>query len=212
MSTPQPPPEPAPKPPDARIQWSIILPVFATLAIVAFWVLSSFYFDDKREKFIESGGISGEMVTDEQIWAVRWAFIKMIGITSVLAIATAWAPKIISHLLAITFGIISLVASYYGFSKGLPVALPVGLLIAGMLMPVLAAVSWIRGARAPWAFLTASAFTLAFVLIFAAPKVKVAANINLWTAMGLPALLLVMGAGLVAIAPRYRNTTRSSLP
>ena len=182
------------------MQVSAVLFVFFVLLNIAFFVLSIFYFNDKRA----GATLTGATITDAQILNTRLAFAVFSGSVTLAGIALMFAPKLVSHALAAAAGVGSLVAAVFAFQKGMPMVLPVTLLIVGGLFPLLAWRS-LELSRAAWSVLVAMCFVFALVLLFGAPKVRTNVGIGLWTALIMPGLLTVAAIGLTMQRAAYRD-------
>lgn len=181
------------------IQIAALIGGFCILLNVAFWFLSSIYFDDKR-----SNPLIQQTFDDAHITNVRLAFAVFTGLVSAMSIVVSVWPKWVAHALAASAGIIALVASLLAFKKGMPFVLPMSLFVMGALLPLLAWRSLLKS-RAAWSFLIATCAVLALVLLFGAPKVRGQLGIGLWTALILPGLLGVATVGLAMIRGDYRE-------
>jgi hypothetical protein len=165
---------------------------------VAFWLLSAKYFSDKT-----SGILAAKFGPDELMnWRIAFAiFSASVGAAS---IGTLFIPKWIGHGLAVIAGGGALVCSYFAFAQSMPLALPVALLVVGIVFPLLVWRS-LANSRPAWAFLVAMCFVLGLVLAFGAPKIRATMGIGLWTAMMIPGLLVVAGVALAGLGRQYRD-------
>jgi hypothetical protein len=186
---------PTPSPSNARVQISILIGAFALLLNVAFFFLSTVYFNSKRNSLIAVD------ISDEHIANVRIQFVIFTGLVAGAMVAAVFAPKIVGHALSAAAGLTALVGAYFGFVQGMPTALPCALAVVGLVYPVLVWRS-LSGSRAAWSFQLALCYALALVLIFGAPKVRAQVGVGLWMAM--PGLLAVAGTALVWTRRDYR--------
>jgi len=154
-----------------------------------FFLASYFYYADK------AGGDAG---------AVRFAFALLSLIVAIAAYGAALAPRPIGHVLAVVFGVASLVGAIAGFASGKPPVMSMTLLIMGGLLPVLAWQSWLRS-RPAWSFLISIIAVFAIVTFFGAPKVRNLLHIGLWHALILPGLLIVCVIALAMVRDEYRT-------
>jgi hypothetical protein len=188
----------ASKPGNPALQISMLIGAFALLLNIGFFFLSSVYFNSKRNSLIAVD------VSDAHINNVRIQFIVFSGLVAAAMIGAVFAPKIIAHVLSGAAGLTALAGSYFGFSQGMPLALPVALAIIGLVFPLLIWRS-LQRSRAAWSFQLALCYALALVLIFGAPKVRAQVGVGLWLTMILPGLLVVAGTALIWTRRDYRD-------
>jgi len=182
---------------NATAQIAILVAIFVLVLNVAFYFLSNAYFADKRTTMI------GGEITDATIQSARVSFVVFSIIIGVAAIAAAFRPRVVGHVLAALIGAASFCVSWYAWS--LPKVLPSALLVIGIAMPVLAYFSYDKRLRGAWAFLVATSFTYSLVLFFGAPKVRGKLDISLWTALTFPGLLVVAVVALSLVRRDYRE-------
>jgi len=182
------------------MQVSAVIFVFCVLLNVAFFVLSIFYFNDKRA----SSALMQATISDQQVLDTRIAFAVFSTTVTLSAIALMFASKWVSHGLAAVAGIGSLIAAIFAFQKGMPSVLPVALLVLGALFPLLVWRS-LEHSRGAWSVLVAMCFVCALVLLFGAPKLRTNLGIGLWTALIIPGLLTVAAIGLTMQRAAYRD-------
>ena len=166
---------------------------------LGFYVLSGSYFESHRELV---GGVSVLSYTPEQMTHVRTTFAMFSGVIAAFGFVAGIRPRVIGHLIPMVLGAVNLAASYAAFSRDQPAVLGMTLLVSGVLMPVLAALSY-RQSRPAWAFLIAICGVFAVVEFFGAPKVRGALDVGLWITMILPGLNAVAVAALVSLRGGY---------
>jgi hypothetical protein len=164
---------------------------------VAFYLLSIKYFNDK------STSLTGPRLTAEDLGQWRLAFGVFTGSVAVASIGTMFIPKWIGHGIAGIAALCAIVASYFAFMKNMPLALPVALLVLGIVIPLLIWRS-LALSRAAWSFLVGICFVLALVFVFGAPKIRAQLHVGLWLAMVIPGLLAVAGVALSRLGRDYR--------
>lgn len=130
--------------------------------------------------------------------------LLLVAVAVVAGFAVARSPRVVGHGLAALIGVASVVGGIAAASHGLPTVVAAVLLISGVLMPLLAWLSW-RHSRAAWSFLIAIAAVLGTVDFFGATKVRGVLGVSLWTALVIPVLLFVTVAGLTAVRAEYRD-------
>jgi hypothetical protein len=165
---------------------AIVAAVAFVGANLAFYVLSSGYFDSHRQVVPGVGTVPSFSPT--QMQNVRVAFAVFSAIVAGAGFLGALRARVIGHLLPVVLGAAHLVAAVGAFSRGLPGVLGVTLLISGVLLPVLSWRSYAQRSRAAWSFLLALSAVFAVVGLFGAPKMRGALDVGLWTTMILPGL------------------------
>jgi hypothetical protein len=141
---------------------------------------------------------------DGGLMRLRGAFGMFSGLVALSAIAAAFAPKLVGHVLGVVMGVLAFGAGVEAYQHQLPSALWAALLIFGALMPLLAIRSW-KGHRAAWAFLTVICGTLGVCLLFGAPKIRGLLGIGLWNALIIPGVLATATAALGSLHARYKD-------
>lgn len=164
---------------------------------VAFYFLSSMYFDDRVKRF---GPIS-----DADMMAVRMAFAVFTGSVGIASIISTLAPRELGHGIASLAGLGSLYAAYGAYSRDMPGVLTVALVVLGLMFPLLVWRSLLRS-RAAWATLTSLCAVYGTVLLFGAPKVRGILGVGLWTALIIPGLLAVATVAMAMVRDDYRET------
>jgi hypothetical protein len=127
--------------------------------------------------------------------------------TGLVAIASAVAvirPKEIGHGLATITGLAAIVGGVAAGLSGMPMVLPVVLLVCGGFMPFLAYRSW-HGSRVGWSFLTTICGVLGVCTLFGAPKIKHLLHIGLWPALVFPGILAATTVALAVQHATYRE-------
>ena len=162
----------------------------------AFWSLSQLYFDDHR--------LVGDVIDATGRHDARVGFFVLTVLTSLATFAVSSYPRVLGHALAVLLGLVSILGGFTAISHGLPPVVAVVLLTSGVLMPLLAWMSWHRS-RAGWAFLIAVVAVCGGVNFFGAPKIRGLLDIGLWTALDLPALQVVTVAALAMLRRQYRD-------
>ncbi len=185
------------------VQITIILVVTLVLLNVLFYVLSGFYYDDKRA----SQGLM-TTITDATVTGTRGSFFIFSALTTATLIGAMFSPKIVGHGVATLFGVLAFVAAVFAGRDGMPAALTVSLVILGLLYPTLAVLSIFRRSRGAWAFLSALCWVLGVIMLFGAPKIRSQIGIGLWTAMIIPGMLVVAGIALRMVRDEYRDDSR----
>ena len=191
---------PTPAPPDelkSRIQVASIVFAIAVLLNGAFYFLSQMYYDGKMSK----QGLLGD-ITQATVNHTRLTFVVFTVVVVAATIATLFAAKWVSHGIAGLGAIASLIAGVYAWRGGMPGALSASLFVIGIVMPLLVWRSLVHS-RAAWAFLMSMCYVLALVLFFGAPKVRAQIDIGLWTAMIIPGLFAIAGAGMTMSRREY---------
>lgn len=168
----------------------------AVLLNVLFMFLSGEYFLDRIK-------IHGP-VSDAEISSVRMGFAAFTGTTAAAACAAVFYPRVVAHTLPLATSLAAFVAAAAGYSKGLHIVLPVTLLVAGLLLPLLTWKSFEKN-RAGWAFLSGMMGILAVVMLFGSTKVRNVTGIGLWYTMAIPGLLAVGTAALAMVRRQYRD-------
>ncbi|MGE5183504.1 MAG: hypothetical protein ACM31C_15640 [Acidobacteriota bacterium] len=179
----------------------IILVAFGALIVNgAFFVLSMLYYNAHK---IHAPGI-GDVVDTAALADARKAFALLSAVVALAVLVAERAPREVGHALATLLGLASLAAAFGAFDKGLPLVMPITLLVTGMLMPALAYGSW-KKSRVSWAFLIALVAVFGGVDLFGAPKVRGLLGIGLWTAMILPCIQTVTVVALAMLRRDYQG-------
>jgi hypothetical protein len=110
----------------------------------------------------------------------------------------------IGHGLAVLLGLLSLFSGVESMSHDLPHVMTATLLIAGVLFPALAYLSW-RGSRAGWSFLVAMGCVFGLLSFFGAPKIRGQLDTSLWYALIIPCLYFAMVVALAMRRADYRR-------
>ena len=97
----------------------------------------------------------------------------------------------VGHVLAVVLGLNSIVDGVLAAMHGMPHVLVATISLVGLLLPVLAVMSYVQHSRAAWSFLISICGVFAIITVFGAPKVA---------HLGLP-------LPLVAIVPLLYITT-----
>jgi hypothetical protein len=177
-----------------HLQLAIVIAVTAVVLNTAFWFISDLYYADRPD----------ELVADA-IDRVRIAFAIFSVVVSGASFVAALAPREIGHVIAITQGIASLYSGVWSLVHELPLVAGAMSIAFGVLLPVLAWLSWAHRSRPAWAFLVAMLVVLAIVSFFGSPKVSNLAGAGLWTVMMVPGLLAVAVVALAMIRADYRQ-------
>jgi hypothetical protein len=180
------------------VRVAILCGVGAVFANAAFFVLSYAYYKSHK---ISAPGV-GDFIDVAAQTSAREAFLVLSLITAALAFVATRLPREIGHGLATLLGLCALAGSYGAFDKGLPSVMGVTLLVVGLLMPVLAYMSW-QKSRVAWAFLIALVGVFGGVTLFGAPKVRAMLGIGLWIAMIFPAIKIVTVVALASLRRDY---------
>lgn len=193
-------PSTSPTPSPRSSPLPIVITIVACAAVVygAFYLLSGMYFDGKRDKVL------GTPIGAEAVRGVLRAFALFTIGTTAAAVAAVFQPRWVGHAIAGAAGLAALVASYFAFHKDMPNELSVALVVAGLALVALVALSLLRS-RPAWSFLVAMTGTLALVTFLAAPKLRGQLDISLWSALLLPGLLTVACIALVVRRADYRQ-------
>jgi hypothetical protein len=80
-------------------------------------------------------------------------------------------PSQIGHVLAVLLGLQSIVDGVLAATHGMPKVLVAAVTLVGVLLPVLAALSYVQRSRAAWSFMISICGVFAIVTVFGAPKV-----------------------------------------
>ncbi len=194
--------EPKPKQSSAQADQirMVILVAFGALIVNgAFFVLSMLYYNAHK---IHAAGV-GDIVDTAALADARKSFALLTGIVALAVLVAEKAPREVGHALATLLGLASLAAAFGAFDKGLPLVMPITLLVTGLLMPALAYGSW-KKSRVSWAFLIALVAVFGGVDLFGAPKVRGLLGVGLWTAMILPCIQTVTVVALAMLRRDYR--------
>jgi fucose 4-O-acetylase-like acetyltransferase len=200
-------------------QVAVIIAVSVALLNVAFYFLSQMYYDDRltaqalipADRFSAEGAVSVRHGFDmAALKGSRFAFAILTSIVGLTAIAAQFAPRYVSHSLAVLVGLIALVGSVITFRKDFHVVLPVALGVAGVALIELAYLSLRAKSRASWAFLTAFCAVGALVMLFGATKVRNALDVSLYYTLIVPGILVVATVMLITISDDYAEPTERS--
>jgi len=198
--------EAAPKKPaqaSESVRMAILCAVGTMLANGIFFVLSYAYYKAHATNAAVGAGIGDVYVMDVKAMAnAREAFLVLTLIGGALAYVATRVPREFGHGLALLLGLANLAAAYGAFDKSLPMVMPVTLLVAGLVMPVLVYLSW-QKSRSAWAFLIALVAVFGGIGFFGAPKVRQLVGIGLWTAMIMPMLTIETVIALAVIRRDY---------
>ena len=168
----------------------------AVVLNVLFIFLSGAYFADRA---VIHGPVGAGEIT-----SVRMGFAAFSGLTALAGCGAVFYPSLVGHGLALVTALAAFVAAAAGYSKGLHIVLPVALLLAGLLLPLLTWKSFEKN-RAGWAFLSGMMGILAVVMLFGSTKVRNVTGIGLWYTMTIPGLLAVGTAALSMVRKQYRD-------
>ena len=170
----------------------------------AFFLLSYAYY---KAHAISAPGV-GMVLDRHALMHSRLNFVLCSGVIAAAIFAASLAPREVGHILALLLGLGALYSGAMAFRADMPAVMSVTLMIVGMLIPALAAFSWL-GSRAAWAFLIAVCAVFGTTLLFGAPKVRGLLGVGLWIAM-IPAGLKWVTVGALAMArSRYREAVAS---
>jgi hypothetical protein len=181
----------------------ILCAITLVAANLAFYFASDSYFASHRQIV---NGVSLPVYDAAKSMHVRMTFVLYSGVVTAAALAAAMWPRAVGHIIPVLLGGIHLVGGVATFFYETPTALGATLVITGVLMPVLAWLSFRRtgpAARPAWSFLVALCCTFAVVGFFGAPKLRAALDIGLWTAMILPGLNAVAAFALISLRAEY---------
>jgi hypothetical protein len=156
-----------------------------------FWWLSHLYFDDHG-------------LASADIMVVRGAFAVLTGVLAIATFLASLAPREIGHGLAVLLGLMALSSAVEAFAHGLPYVMVATLLLAGVLFPALAYLSWC-GSRVGWSFLIAMACVFGLSSFFGAPKVRAELGTSLWYALIIPGLYFTTVVSLTMRRMDYRR-------
>lgn len=179
-------------------QVAIVVAISLVLLNVAFFLLSATYFGDKKTH--DEQLRAAIAMSSARIWFA--VFTAFVGGASIVASA---APRLVGHVIAAAMGVLSIVAGFAAFARGMTPVLPFTLLILGVLLPLLTYFSVTSTSRSAWAFLVSTTGVYATVLLFGAPKLRYVLDIGLWSAMIIPGVLYVATASLVMSKSAYRD-------
>jgi hypothetical protein len=181
------------KPGRSRVAARTASVIIAGLAIfnTAFWFLSALYMKDRGAEAAN-------------IMIVRGAFATLTGVLAIATFLTSLAPRHVGHGLAVLLGFMALTSAVEALAHDMPPVLFMTLLIAGLLFPLLAYMSW-RGSRVAWSYLIAMAVVFGLVTFFGAPKVRAQLGTSLWYALIVPALYFTTVSALTMVRDTYRR-------
>jgi len=190
----------SPRPPDPRVQTSIVITVGVIAANAMFFVLSMLYANERPQ-------------TD--LGQVRYEFAKMTIVLGAAGVSCVFAPRRSAHVLALATAAGEIILGCLALSNSKPIVLAIALLVAGGIGAWLAYLSWFQRSRAAWSMLASLSSVLAVCLIFGAPKVRsqldgvsflgIHLDIGLWTALIYPGLKAVTVVALWMLRDDYRR-------
>jgi len=186
-----PPPEPV-----ALGQIAGIILAAAAITNLAFYFLSSLYFEDRTAIY---GAVTPGHITD-----VRLTFALFTGTVAGASILAAWQPTLIGHLIAALTAIAAMVAGISAAIHNMTPVLPASLIVSSLALTLLIWKSLER-VRGAWAFLIGMTSVFSAVLLFGATKVRGVLDVGLWTALIIPGLLAVATIALSLVRDDYRD-------
>lgn len=184
---------------DQAKQVTVIIAVAVGLLNLAFYFLSTMYFEDRAATY--------GMASDATIRSARTAFAVMTGCVGLTAIIAQFATRYVAHGLAILVGILAIVGAVAAGMKDFHPVLPVALGLIGFLLLALATFSFLWRSRAAWAFLISTCGVGALVTLFGATKVRNAVDVSLYHALIVPGILVVATVMLIALSDEYAEKT-----
>lgn len=184
------------------VRMAILCALGTVFANGIFFILSYAYYKAHATNLGEGTGLTYFQIDTHAMWSTREAFLVLTLIGGALAYVATRVPREFGHGLALLLGLTNLAAAYGAFDKSLPMVMPVTLLVAGLVMPVLVYLSW-QKSRSAWAFLIALVAVFGGIGFFGAPKVRQLVGIGLWTAMIMPMLTIETVIALAVIRRDY---------
>jgi hypothetical protein len=181
--------------PSWAIQIGLILAV-AVILNVAFYFLSSLYYEDRA-------AIYGPIAALE-IEHVRSSFAWFTGALSAASILVVMVPLWAGLGLAGAASLVALAGGILATSRGMTPVLPASLLVSGAVLVPLIWRTW-AGSRAAWAFLIGMISVLAVVMLFGATKLRTELGVRLYSALIIPGLLTVATVALARVRGDYRE-------
>ena len=182
-------------------QLSIIIAIAVAGLNVAFYFLSTMYFEDRAATY--------GMATPKVIQATRTAFAIMSGTVGLAAVITQFAPRLVAHGLAAIVGITALVGAAGAGVKNFHPVLPIALGLLGALILVFIYFSLATKSRAAWSFLISTCAVGGLVTLFGATKIRNTADVSLYYALILPGILVVATIMLIGLADDYAEPTET---
>lgn len=167
---------------------------------VVFYLLSSSYFASQIDNIPGVGAMP--KYNEPQVMQIRTAFAVFSGLIAAASFAAGVRPRMIGHALPVLLGIGYFIAGASAFAQSAPAVVGVTLVVSGVFCPLLAAYS-LRGSRAAWSFLVSLCGVFALIAFFAAPKIREAIGVGLWTTMILPGMNVVSVFALLALRGDY---------
>ena len=179
----------------------------AIVANVVMYLLSAEYFSVCQPPANGVGACTWVLTVPEaHLTSLRVAFAVFTAVIGFAAIAAAVAPWLFAHGLAALAGICAVAATIAAATIGLPGSLTIVLAISAVMF---VALTWhsMKGSRPAWAFLLSLSLVTALGGVFGAPKLRDTADINLWTAMIVPGLMLCCTIALAVCRDQFRNVS-----
>ena len=166
------------------------------IANVAFYFLSTLYFEDRSAMY--------GMVSDSHIQRVRINFGLFTGSIAAGSILASLRPLYVGHVLAGLFALAGIVGGVAALAKELTPVLPASLMVGGVVMSVLVWKSLMKS-RAAWAFLIGMTSSLSAVMLFGSTKLRGALDVQLYIALIIPGLLAVATVALAMVRDDYKE-------
>jgi hypothetical protein len=168
---------------------------------VVFYVLSGSYFESHREVVANVGAFP--TYSPEQMMKVRITFGWFAAAMAVGGFLTWFRPRELGHALPAAFGAAQLIGVTKAALVGLPPVLVVAWIVFGVLLVVLAVLSYFRRSRPAWAFLVAITAVFALFETFGATEIAGGLGISLWIALIFPGLKVIATIALVSRNHEY---------
>lgn len=112
---------------------------------------------------------------------------------------------VIGHGLATLIGVAMALTGIVTITKGLPLVVPMSLVILGGVVAVTAVVSWRYFSRAAWSVLISTLCVFAAVTFFGSPKIANLLHLKIWLAMVIPIVQVVAVIMLADLRREYRE-------
>jgi hypothetical protein len=170
-----------------RIAGSITLTLLIFNA--AFYFISNLWFEDHP---------------DSDLARIRFAFLALTVIVAAASFGAAIAPRLIGHILGMKVGLWAFVGGIAALASGMTLVMGVTLIVVGLVMPVLAVLSW-QHSRPAWSVLVSILSVLATVTFFGAPKIRDLLHFGIWTALILPGVMVVAVIALAMVRGEYQQ-------
>lgn len=136
----------------------------------------------------------------------EWSFRALTVVVTAGLIAATVEPRVTGHILAVLFGVSSLLGGVVAGIKGsVPVPLILVLTVMGAGSLWMTVSSFRTQSRAAWAFLSATLGVMGVCTLFGAPKVRTILEVSMWTALMIPGLLTVACIAMGMIGDQYRD-------